>query len=463
MARQAPLYAAQDSVNMAEFAEEQFVAEAPEFVAAAPAQGSLTGVLAGLLAVPLAVASFFMLKQKPTRTVDNKMYVNIDDVVTGAKKGAVAAAMIGATAATATPALAYPIFAQQGFKNPREATGRLVCANCHLAQKKTEIEVPQSVLPDQVFEAVAKVPNVRAPVVPNAGSLVAPVSLPRTAETLNDLNGTIVYKNGSPVEYLQKDGIPIAQSVADLGNVPPNTVFKYTIKVPYDQSLKQVGAKGKPADLNVGAVVVLPDGFTLAPEDRIPEKLKEEMAGLTFQQYSDEQPNIFVAGPIPGKQYEEMHLALLSPDPKTNKNVHYGTLPIYVGGNRGRGQVYPSGEKSNNNMYASTVAGTVSDIKEEKRVFTVTITGADGSKTEEVLPVGATLIVDKGDEVAVGQPLTTNPNVGGFGQTEDEIVLQDPSRVQALLLFFGAVLATQTLLVVKKKQYEQVQLSEMNF
>ena len=38
MARQAPLYAAQDSVNMAEFAEEPILAEAPEFVAAAPAQ-----------------------------------------------------------------------------------------------------------------------------------------------------------------------------------------------------------------------------------------------------------------------------------------------------------------------------------------------------------------------------------------------------------------------------------------
>ena len=64
-------------------------------------------------------------------------------------------------------------------------------------------------------------------------------------------------------------------------------------------------------------------------------------------------------------------------------------------------QVYPTGEKSNNNMYASTVAGTVTDIKEEKRVFTVTITGADGSTSTEVTPVGATLIVDKGDEVAV--------------------------------------------------------------
>ena len=101
----------------------------------------------------------------------------------------------------------------------------------------------------------------------------------------------------------------------------------------------QVGAKGKPADLNVGAVIVLPEGFTLAPEDRIPEKLKEEMAGLTFIQYSDDQPNMYVAGPVPGKQFEEMHLAILSPDPKTNPNVHYGTLPVYVGGNRGRGQV----------------------------------------------------------------------------------------------------------------------------
>ena len=33
---------------------------------------------------------------------------------------------------------AYPIFAQQGYENPREATGRIVCANCHLANKPVE-------------------------------------------------------------------------------------------------------------------------------------------------------------------------------------------------------------------------------------------------------------------------------------------------------------------------------------
>ena len=55
-------------------------------------------------------------------------------------------------------ALAYPIYAQQAFENPREPTGRIVCANCHLGAKPTEIEIPQSVLPDTVFEAVVKIP-----------------------------------------------------------------------------------------------------------------------------------------------------------------------------------------------------------------------------------------------------------------------------------------------------------------
>ncbi|KAG6493138.1 hypothetical protein ZIOFF_048115 [Zingiber officinale] len=41
-----------------------------------------------------------------------------------------------------------------GYETPREATGRIVCANCHLANKPVDIEVPQAVLPDTVFEAV---------------------------------------------------------------------------------------------------------------------------------------------------------------------------------------------------------------------------------------------------------------------------------------------------------------------
>ncbi|KAH0851502.1 hypothetical protein HID58_094693 [Brassica napus] len=50
---------------------------------------------------------------------------------------------------------AYPIFAQQNYENPREATGRIVCANCHLASKPVDIEVPQAVLPDTLKQVLA--------------------------------------------------------------------------------------------------------------------------------------------------------------------------------------------------------------------------------------------------------------------------------------------------------------------
>ncbi|MCD7470433.1 hypothetical protein HAX54_010311 [Datura stramonium] len=39
----------------------------------------------------------------------------------------------------------------------REATRHIVCANCHLANKLVEIEVPQVVLPDTIFEAVVRI------------------------------------------------------------------------------------------------------------------------------------------------------------------------------------------------------------------------------------------------------------------------------------------------------------------
>jgi len=59
--------------------------------------------------------------------------------------------------------------------------------------------------------------------------------------------------------------------------------------------------------------------------------------------------------------------------------------------------------------------------------------------------------------------LTTNPNVGGFGQAEAEIVLQNPRRIKGLLIFYRVVFLTQVLLVLKKKQFEKVQLLEITF
>ncbi|CAG7870271.1 unnamed protein product [Brassica rapa] len=169
---------------------------------------------------------------------------------------------------------AYPIFSQQNYENPREATGRIVCANCHLASKPVDIEVPQAVLPDTVFEAV--------------------------------------------------------------------------VKIPYDMQLKQV----------------------------------------------------------------------LANDPATNKDVHFLKYPIYVGGNRGRGQIYPDDSKSNNTVYNATAGGIISKIlRKEKRGYEITIVDASNERQViDIIPRGLELLVSEGESIKLDQPLTSNHNVGGFGQ-----------------------------------------------
>jgi apocytochrome f len=288
-----------------------------------------------------------------------------------------------------TETRAFPIYAQQAYENPREANGRIVCANCHLAQKPVDIEVPQSVLPDSVFEAV--------------------------------------------------------------------------VEIPYDKQIKQVLGNGKKGALNVGAVLILPEGFQIAPPERISEELKLKVGNLYYQPYSEDKKNIIVVGPVPGETYSEMIFPILSPDPAKDKDIYFLKYPIYLGGNRGRGQLYPTGEKSNNTVYTASAEGTIEKITISKKTTDIVITKADGTTVVNTIPAGPELIVSEGQSVKIDQLLTNNPNVGGFGQTETEIVLQDPRRVQGLLVFFVFTIVGQVFLVLKKKQYEKVQLAEMNF
>jgi apocytochrome f len=135
-----------------------------------------------------------------------------------------------------------------------------------------------------------------------------------------------------------------------------------------------------------------------------------------------------------------------------------------VGGNRGRGQVYPTGEKSNNTVFTAPAEGKVASIDAgDNGASIVTIQAADGTSTSETIPVGPQLLVNVGDTVAAGDAITNDPNVGGFGQVDAEIVLQNPVRIYGLLAFFAAVAIAQIMLVLKKRQIEKVQAAEGNF
>jgi apocytochrome f len=274
---------------------------------------------------------------------------------------------------------AFPIYAQQAYENPREANGRIVCANCHLAQKPTQFEAPSAVLPNSVFETI--------------------------------------------------------------------------VKIPYDLTQKQVLGNGQKGGLNVGAVVILPEGFKLAPKTSLTEELKIKTKGIYITPYSPTKENILVVGPIAGEKHEEIVFPLVSPDPSTNKNVFFVKYPIYVGANRGRGQVYPTGEKTNNNIFTAVASGKIQEIKFGEKTTDLAILTASGDIKTQSIPKEIDLIVKTNQVISQDQPLTINPNVGGFGQTDIEIVLQDPSRIYGYLLFTLSVIISQSMFVFKKKQF----------
>jgi apocytochrome f len=294
---------------------------------------------------------------------------------------------LGALLVAPQASWAYPFWAQQNYAYPREATGKLACANCHLAKKPTHVEVPQAVFPDEVF--------------------------------------------------------------------------KVEVEIPYDTKVQQVAGDGSPTGLNVGAVVMLPEGFKLAPADRLTDELKEETAGVYVTTWNDDNPNILLVGPLPGDDHQKIVFPILSPDPATDSSIHFGKYQLHVGGNRGRGQVYPTGEKSNNGVFTASSAGTIEAINPgDNGTSVVVIETSDGNSISETIPAGPIVTAKVGDAVAAGEALTNDPNVGGFGQLDAEVVLQNPVRIYGLLAFFAAVAVAQIMLVLKKKQFEKVQAAE---
>lgn len=303
--------------------------------------------------------------------------------------------------------MAYPFYAQMAYENPREATGKIACANCHLGQKPALVEVPQAVTPGKIFEV--------------------------------------------------------------------------SVGIPYDLSSEQVLGDGSKGGLNVGAVVILPEGFRLATEEEMSPEQAEEISAMGVIPYSDDKPNILLVGPLPGEEYQEIAFPIKAPDPREESGVAYMKYKVYVGANRGRGQLNPDGSLSNNTVFVSPITGTIQEIltledpstdlptklealvdvsmaSENTRVVTFV---TDSGIQAMAIPAGPDLLVQVGDSVKEGQPLTNNPNVGGFGQAERDLVFQNPDRIKGLIAFLGAIFVAQVMLVLKKKQVELIQAAEI--
>ena len=271
---------------------------------------------------------------------------------------------------------AFPLFAQQKYANPIDATERIACANCHLAKKQININAPQTVYPNTLFDAILE---------------------------------------------LSKD-IP----------------------------MEQVTATGKRGKLNAGAVLIMPPIFKLAPtSNKLP-------SNTSIQQYGPNQENILILGPVSINQQSQVSFPItVSSD--VNNSKQFQKHALYAGANQGRGQLYPDGQPSNNTFHTTPITGTITQIvNKSKGGFEIEITGKTVSKVD--IPPGPLLLISTGQKVAINQKLTNDPNVGGFGQAEREIILQNPIRLLGLLSSNGSTTIAQLLLVFKKKQVERMQM-----
>merc|ERR1712190_173678 len=147
----------------------------------------------------------------------------------------------------------------------------------------------------------------------NSPANAYPIFAQQNYKTPLEENGRIVCVNCHLAQGLVKLTVPQA--------VLPDTVFTVDSKIPYELRLKQVLGDGKLGNLNVGAVLILPEGFQLAPPDRLSRREKERTRGLYYQPYSS--------------RYKNITYPIVAPDPTRTAKLSYGKFAIYLGGNRG--------------------------------------------------------------------------------------------------------------------------------
>lgn len=118
---------------------------------------------------------------------------------------------------------------------------------------------------------------------------------------------------------------------------------------------RQVLGNGQYGGLNVGGVIIFPNlgdrasGFRIASESVDNTRLQSFGSG-------------YAAGPLGADGYTSLDFEIVAPaEPKSM------TYPIVVGVNRGRGQLYPDGSMSNNNLVRAAGDGVATRVTKGKK------------------------------------------------------------------------------------------------
>lgn len=220
----------------------------------------------------------------------------------------------------------------------------------------------------------------------------------------------------------------------------PQTSFDVWCSVPTRRTNAQVRSDGTVGPLQVGRVLVFPPSGAITPTE-----------GWTIW---PETPSIWWNGPIRSQDHASEVMAF-----KTTESIP-GTYSVYLGANRGRGQIYPSGLASNLAPLRSPVDGVITGLTwQAKRYGTnLWVRCSDGVHLLHLSPGTLVAEVMPRSYLRSDESLVYSRNLGGFGVAEQSMTFQTRQHLVTEIRILGLLLGTQVALVLKKKQFERLKL-----
>ena len=223
-------------------------------------------------------------------------------------------------------------------------------------------------------------------------------------------------------------------------NSVPRSCSRSTRSYPNPRkSNAQIRSDGSVGPLQVGMVLVQGDGI--------------RVVGDAWTEWSSMMPSAVAMGPVASRSNAAQTVSLAL------DALPVGTRSLYIGANRGRGQLYPDGSISNMSLRKAEVNGVCSGISYLVKRYgsVVHLLHAGGSRLVHLLPSQAVeptigpKILARAD-VLVGRTL----NLGGFGLGEVSLSVQAPDILKRFIGLMLLIQGTQLLLLNKKKQYERI-------
>jgi apocytochrome f len=172
-----------------------------------------------------------------------------------------------------------------------------------------------------------------------------------------------------------------------------------------------------------------------------------------WSSWSNQVTSSVALGPLSSRSYSGQAVSLAL------DALPVGTRSLYLGANRGRGQLYPDGSISNLSLRKAEVLGTCQAITYLPKRYgsVVHVVHSGGVWLGHLLPgqvvepvIGPHMFVQA--ESLIGRTL----NLGGFGLADVALSVQVPNNLKRFIGLMLLIQGTQLQLLNKKKQYERL-------